>query len=238
MATMETTGQQGKGQIRCPRCGRTYDRAPKFCLGCGAGMGKPPAARPKPGFPRGPLIAIIASVVVLLMLAGVITVVLVVFNRPPEVDLPQTVSELKSSTGEAQKYLNDNGRSLSSGRAEDAPIYSVSAVLDISPGEGPKRWRPPVVRTQADKGIGVDDCLGHLREHFGMLKEKDLLHERKSKRLHRQIKDLLLEDLAAHLCQKYDLDERIRSSVADISHKNSDPLAKKDELLARILKGA
>ena len=130
MATMETTGQQGKGQVKCPRCGRTYDRAPKFCLGCGAGMGKPPAARPKPGFPRGPLIAIIASVVVLLMLAGVITVVLVVFNRPPEVDLPQTVSELKSSTGEAQKYLNDNGRSLSSGRAEDAPIYSVSAVLD------------------------------------------------------------------------------------------------------------
>jgi len=93
-------------------------------------MGKPPAARPKPGFPRGPLIAIIASMVVLLMLAGVTTAVLVVFNRPPEVDLPQTVSELKSSVNEAEKYLNSKGQALSSGKVENAPIYSVSAVLD------------------------------------------------------------------------------------------------------------
>ncbi|MBU4489689.1 MAG: M1 family metallopeptidase, partial [Actinobacteria bacterium] len=114
----------------CPRCGRAYDKAPKFCLGCGAKMSTPPAARPRPGFPRGPLVAIIASVVVLLMLAGGITALVIVLNRPAEVDLPLTVSELKSSIGEAQKYLNEKGRSLSKGRVEDAPIYSVSARLD------------------------------------------------------------------------------------------------------------
>jgi hypothetical protein len=93
-------------------------------------MDKPQAAHPKPGFPRGPLIAIVASIVVLLMLAGGITAVVVVLDQPAEVDLPQTVSELKSSVNEAEKYLNENSRSLSGGRAENAPIYSVSAVLD------------------------------------------------------------------------------------------------------------
>ena len=126
---MENTSQQGGGQASCPRCGRSYDEAPKFCLGCGAMM-EVATRGPRAGFPRKPLFAIIAAVAVIVLLAGGITAGVVFLDRQPEVKLPRTAAELESSVAGARKFLNEQGESLGMGRVEDASIYSVSAVLD------------------------------------------------------------------------------------------------------------
>lgn len=90
----------------------------------------PPAAK-KPGS-RKVLKALIASLVIVLILAGGVIGAVIVFKPGRKaVPLPATAQELRASVAGAEEYLTEDGKILATGRGEGAPIYSVSAKLDV-----------------------------------------------------------------------------------------------------------
>lgn len=86
--------------------------------------------RKKRALPRGVLVAIIVSTVVVALLAGGIAVALVLENRVPDVRMPATESELRSSVAGALEYLNPDGKKLAGGRTDGLTVYSVDVTLD------------------------------------------------------------------------------------------------------------
>lgn len=86
--------------------------------------------RKRSALPRGVLAAMIASAVMVALLAGGITLALVLKNRIPDVGMPATEAELRSSVPGALDYLNAGGRKLAEGRTDGLTIYSVEATLD------------------------------------------------------------------------------------------------------------
>jgi LAO/AO transport system kinase len=109
--------------------------------------------------------------------------------------------------------------------------------LDTCKPERFKTWRPPVVRTRADQGVGVDACVRCLQDHRTFLEQKNLLEDRKRKRLHKQIKEMLQESLQDHVWERFGLDERIRSSAEAVARRASNPLHETEALVALVAGG-
>lgn len=123
--------RNSKGAYRhCARCGSFVLGSSRFCTRCGARLEQSGVEVGRKDKSRVPVVAIIASVVVILLLAGAVTAGIVLFRRQPSVEMPRTEAELESSVARARGYLNDDGKELAEGRAKDATIYSVSMELD------------------------------------------------------------------------------------------------------------
>ncbi len=112
-------------KVRCPGCGREYeDNPPSYCVDCGTRL----ETRRK----RGTAVAVTAAVLVALLVLGAGALALVYLVKPGKSApaLPSTAAQLRASVDECEEYLNDKGAALASGRAKDAPVYSVEARLD------------------------------------------------------------------------------------------------------------
>lgn len=127
---MTEPGDAMDNEVRCARCGRLNPGKNRFCTGCGAPLPTGSTTAKVSGLPRSALIAIVISCLVIALLAGGIAAGVVLLNRPPDVEMPTTASELEDSVQKASEYLNDEGKKLAEGKVEGAPVYSISARLD------------------------------------------------------------------------------------------------------------
>ncbi len=78
-------------------------------------------------------------------------------------------------------------------------------------------WRPPILRTVARTGDGIDDLLDRIEEHWAMIRREGLLEESERQRCRREVIELLKHKAVLSLLAEYgpdDFDALIRS-VAD-----------------------
>jgi len=119
----------------------------------------------------------------------------------------------------------------------EAFLDDLNHFLDLCEDERAEMWKPPVIKTQANKGVGVEQFYHHLEKHLAFSREKHLLEERKKRRLFKQIKGLFLEDLEGRIWERFDMDERIHSSVDRIFRQKSNPVSETERLAALTRRG-
>ena len=114
-------------------------------------------------------------------------------------------------------------------------VTEVKMMLDLAYSQSGNGWIPPVIRTIAEKGDGVEDLVDAIKEHRYYLEESGVLQERRNKRIKWE-----LENTLQHKISRY-LEENVLEDVEliyleKIMRKEMSNYAVADEILNTILR--
>jgi LAO/AO transport system kinase len=115
----------------------------------------------------------------------------------------------------------------------DQVVRDLRSVLSLGSDDGDHPWRPPIVKTVASTGSGIDDLLEAVAKHRAHLRDSGLLEQRRRRRASDEIEAIAVTALRARFGDLHghaDLD-RLAGLVADGS---LDPYAAADRLLAAL----
>jgi LAO/AO transport system kinase len=115
----------------------------------------------------------------------------------------------------------------------DQVVRDLRSVLSLGSDAGDHPWRPPIVKTVASTGSGVEDLLDAVAKHRAQLRDSGLLEQRRRRRASDEIEAIAVTELRARFGDLHghaDLD-RLGGLVADGS---LDPYAAADRLLAAL----
>jgi GTPase len=94
-------------------------------------------------------------------------------------------------------------------------------------------WTPPVLRTVAVKGEGIDDIVGALDRHFAYLEASGKLRERRRARLRERVVDVVHERVRFRLWRDADTNRWLDEQLAALEAGATNPFDVADALLAR-----
>ena len=112
----------------------------------------------------------------------------------------------------------------------DTMVREIRGVLALSPD---RDWRVPIVKTEAARGEGIGDLVGHLDAHRAFIHEHGLLAERRRRNLRNEVLALATARLRRELEQRIAGDERFQELLEQVVERRLDPASAADRLMAR-----
>jgi LAO/AO transport system kinase len=109
----------------------------------------------------------------------------------------------------------------------DETVRDLAQMLSLAKD---KPWKPPIVRTSAQSGDGVDQLVEAIARHRAWSSESGERDERRRAAARAEVEDLLREALLRRLEGRVG-DERLASAVAKVAARSIDPYAAVEELL-------
>ncbi len=113
----------------------------------------------------------------------------------------------------------------------DATVREIRHMISLGDRTEPGLWRPPVVKTVANKGEGLPEAIEALDKHRARLQETGELRERRARRAAREVEAIVLAQLRSRMG-----DLRTGSSLPDVAGRvvdgTLDPYAAADLVLA------
>jgi LAO/AO transport system kinase len=109
----------------------------------------------------------------------------------------------------------------------DATVSDLNGMLELAPGSG---WRPPIIRTVATTGEGVDELWAQIQSHRAALESNGGLATRRHARLASEMRALVVEQLLARWGGVAE-GTRFDALVDDVASGATDPYAAVDSLL-------
>ena len=101
----------------------------------------------------------------------------------------------------------------------DATVRDIRHMISLGDRTEPNLWRPPVVKTIAAQGQGIDEVMEALDKHVAWMQETGTLRERRVRRAGDEIEAIALQQL--------------RAKMGDLRHGSG-----VDELAGRVVDGA
>jgi LAO/AO transport system kinase len=116
----------------------------------------------------------------------------------------------------------------------DATLRELRHMLTLGERRAPGDWRPPIVKTVASRGEGMDELVEALDKHRGWLEETGTLHERRLHRAADEVETIALTALRERVgdLRASDGDHNLDALAADVVAGRTDPYAAADRLLA------
>ncbi|GAA2931858.1 methylmalonyl Co-A mutase-associated GTPase MeaB [Streptomyces enissocaesilis] len=115
----------------------------------------------------------------------------------------------------------------------DATVRELNHMLGLGESRGPGDWRPPIVKTVAARGEGVDEVVGALEKHRAWMEEHGVLAERRAKRAAHEVETIAVTALRERIGDLRG-DRRLGALAERIVAGELDPYAAADELVAGI----
>ncbi|MFD6416683.1 methylmalonyl Co-A mutase-associated GTPase MeaB [Streptomyces sp. NPDC060194] len=113
----------------------------------------------------------------------------------------------------------------------DATARELHHMLGLAESRGPGNWRPPVVKTVAARGVGVDEVVEALEKHRAWMDERGVLADRRTARAAREVETIAVTSLRERIADLRG-DRRLDALAARVASGSLDPYAAADELLA------
>jgi LAO/AO transport system kinase len=114
----------------------------------------------------------------------------------------------------------------------DTMIREIRGVLSLGPRTS---WRVPIVRTEASKGIGVDDLVEKLNEHREHITAEGTLQERRRRNLQNEVMQLATLRLRRKLEESIREDASVAELFEEVVERRLDPATAATRLLDREL---
>jgi len=111
-------------------------------------------------------------------------------------------------------------------------IREIRGVLSLGPRTS---WRVPIVRTEASKGIGVDDLVEKLTEHRDHITAEGTLQERRRRNLQNEVMQLATLRLRRKLEESIREDASVAELFEEVVQRRLDPATAATRLLDREL---
>jgi len=113
----------------------------------------------------------------------------------------------------------------------DATARELNHMLGLGESRGPGDWRPPIVKTVAARGEGVDEVVEALEKHRAWMEEHGVLGERRAARAAREVETITVTRLRERIGSLHG-DRRLDALAERIVAGRLDPYAAADELVA------
>ncbi|MFE0774485.1 methylmalonyl Co-A mutase-associated GTPase MeaB [Streptomyces sp. NPDC058861] len=115
----------------------------------------------------------------------------------------------------------------------DATARELNHMLGLGESRGPGDWRPPIVKTVAARGEGVDEVVEALEKHRAWMEEHGVLAERRRARAAREVETIAVTALRERIGDLRG-DRRLDALAERITAGGLDPYAAADELVAEL----
>ncbi|MER7907600.1 MULTISPECIES: methylmalonyl Co-A mutase-associated GTPase MeaB [Streptomyces] len=118
----------------------------------------------------------------------------------------------------------------------DATARELNHMLGLGESRGPGDWRPPIVKTVAARGEGLDEVVEALEKHRAWMEECGVLAERRTARAAREVETIAVTTLRERIADLHG-DRRLDALAERIVAGGLDPYAAADELVAGLTGG-
>ncbi|BAU86157.1 methylmalonyl Co-A mutase-associated GTPase MeaB [Streptomyces laurentii] len=115
----------------------------------------------------------------------------------------------------------------------DATARELNHMLGLGEARAPGDWRPPIVKTVAARGEGVDEVVEALEKHRAWMEERGVLAERRRARAAREVETIAVTALRERIGDLHG-DRRLDALAERITAGTLDPYAAADELIASL----
>ncbi|WP_329198371.1 MULTISPECIES: methylmalonyl Co-A mutase-associated GTPase MeaB [unclassified Streptomyces] len=112
----------------------------------------------------------------------------------------------------------------------DATARELNHMLGLGESRGPGDWRPPIVKTVAARGQGIDELVEALEKHRAWMDERGVLAERRTARAAREVETIAVTALRARMADLRG-DAHLGTLAAKVATGELDPYAASDALL-------
>jgi LAO/AO transport system kinase len=126
-------------------------------------------------------------------------------------------------------------RALASGERNAArrALNPARAAREDAAAAHPDRWTPPVLRSVAAQGEGIDEVLSALDRHFGYLAESGALRDRRRQRLRERVIEVVEQRVRQRLWSDDATNHWLDERLPGVEHGEVTPFAVADDLLAQ-----
>ncbi|WP_030153805.1 methylmalonyl Co-A mutase-associated GTPase MeaB [Streptomyces sp. NRRL S-244] len=115
----------------------------------------------------------------------------------------------------------------------DATARELNHMLGLGESRGAGDWRPPIVKTVAARGQGIDELVEALEKHRAWMDERGVLAERRTARAAREVETIAVTALRARMADVRG-DAHLDALAARVAAGELDPYAAADTLLATL----
>ncbi|WP_329462990.1 methylmalonyl Co-A mutase-associated GTPase MeaB [Streptomyces sp. NBC_01431] len=119
----------------------------------------------------------------------------------------------------------------------DATARELNHMLGLGESRGPGEWRPPIVKTVAARGEGIDEVVEALEKHHAWMAEHGVLAERRRARAAHEVETIAVTALRERIGSLHG-DRRLDALAARIVDGALDPYAAADDLVAGLTEQA
>jgi LAO/AO transport system kinase len=112
----------------------------------------------------------------------------------------------------------------------DATVRDLRHMISLGDRKEPGLWRPPVVKTVAARGEGVDELVEAVDKHVAWLERTGALTARRVARAEDEIQNIVIASLRARM-ETLDHDDSVEKLAAEVVDGRTDPYAAADRVL-------
>ncbi|MER7204487.1 MULTISPECIES: methylmalonyl Co-A mutase-associated GTPase MeaB [unclassified Streptomyces] len=112
----------------------------------------------------------------------------------------------------------------------DATARELNHMLGLGESRGAGDWRPPIVKTVAARGEGIDEVVEALEKHRAWMEERGVLQERRLARASREVETIAVTALRERIADLHG-DRRLSSLAERIVAGELDPYRAADSLV-------
>ncbi|MDX6315457.1 MAG: GTPase [Streptomyces sp.] len=118
----------------------------------------------------------------------------------------------------------------------DATARELNHMLGLGESRAPGDWRPPIVKTVAARGEGIDEVVASLEKHRAWMEEHGVLADRRRRRAALEVEHIAVTALRERIGDLHG-DRRLDSLADRIVNGELDPYTAADELVAGLTEG-
>jgi LAO/AO transport system kinase len=115
----------------------------------------------------------------------------------------------------------------------DATVRDIRHMISLGDRTEPGLWRPPVVKTVAHQGQGIDEVMEALDKHVRWMEKSGMLRERRVRRAGDEIESIALQQLRARMGDLRH-GNGVDELAADVVDGKTDPYAAADQVVSAL----
>ena len=115
----------------------------------------------------------------------------------------------------------------------DATVRDIRHMISLGDRTEPNLWRPPVLKTVAARGDGIDEVMTSIDDHFAWMEASGALRDRRVRRAGDEIEAIAIQALRSRIGDLRH-GQGVDELAGDVVDGTSDPYAAADRILAAV----